>query len=80
MKYNDLNKLIDKRCSEAKEMWLHQKCEDIDRMAKLHQAGAIYKKVKEVTGKEKILGGMGGIKDKQGNILFEKEDIKKKWA
>ena len=37
-------------------------------------------KIKEVTGQERRLETIGGIKDKQGEILFEKEDIKKKRA
>ena len=53
VKYNHLNKLIDKKCREAKEMWLHQKCENIDKMARLHQSRAMYGKIKEITGQDR---------------------------
>ena len=75
-----MNKLIDKQCKEAKEKWLQQKCEDIDRMASLNQSRAMHKKAKEITRQDKTSGAVGGIKDKQGNMLFEKEDIKERWA
>ena len=61
-------------------MCLHQKCENIDKMARLHQSRAIYGKIKEITGQDRRLGTTRVTKDKRGEILFEKEDIKKRWA
>ena len=40
----------------------------------------MYRKIKEITGQDGRLGTTGGIKDKKREILFEKEDIKKRWA
>ena len=39
----------------------------------------MYKKVKTLTGLHKVRNKNGGIKDEQGELMSEPEEIKKRW-
>ena len=71
--YNRIDRRIKNACITAKEEWLNEKCEEILKLEKDNNSKEMHRQVKEVTGnKRKILNQNQCIKDKKGNILFEK--------
>ena len=51
--YEELNREIKLACDAAKENWLREQCEEIERMERSHQLERMHKKIKEVTGKRR---------------------------
>ena len=77
--YNVINKEIVNECRQAKENWLNEQCEEIESLEKQHKTKEMYGKVKELTKKCTLKGG-GSITDKNGKILFDQEEIDKRWV
>ena len=77
--YNVINKEIVDECRQAKENWLNEQCEEIESLEKQHKTKEMYDKVKELTKKCTLKGG-GSITDKNGKILFDQEEIDKRWV
>ena len=61
-RYKELHRQIQKKVKEAKERWLNEKCDEIERLQKIHDSFNIHKRVKEMTG---------GFRNKQNNILID---------
>ncbi|XP_037776725.1 uncharacterized protein LOC119573587 [Penaeus monodon] len=76
--YKQASKGIRKKCREAKEIWLNEQCEEIERH-KTNEPGAMYRKIKEVTG-FKGCSSTGCIKSKNGEVLMEKDKILERWT
>ena len=77
-KYHKLNKEIQKKCREAKESWVNHRCRTIEIFGLSS---------KEANDDIKVLSGMcrSGrrsqcIKNKEGKILFDQEDIQNRWC
>ena len=77
--YRALDRRIRKACDEAKEAWMNQQCEVIEDLQRHHNYAGLHQKVREITGKSRR-NPTGCIKDKQGNVLFDEEDIVQRWA
>ena len=78
--YNRLNKQINLACKEAKEKWLVNKCEEVEQLEKQYKSREMHNKVKELTSKNTKKKASGCIKDKNGNILFNQEEIAARWV
>ena len=76
--YNEKDKEIRAKCKQAKETFWNTKCEEIERLEREHKSREMHKKIKETT-ESKTYNIGGCIKDKEGNILFEEEEIEKRW-
>ena len=77
VEYKNLNKLIKSKCICAHEEYLDKKCEETEALYRFNPKQA-HKRIKEL--KRKIFTNLSGIiKDKDGTILFEKNDIKRRW-
>ena len=79
MEYNVINKEIVDECRQAKENWLTEQCEEIVSLEKQYKTKEMYDKVKELR-KKCIQKDGGSITDKNGKILFDQEDIAKRWV
>ena len=79
MEYNVINKEIIDECRQAKENWFNKQCEDIENLEKQHKTKEMYDKVKQLT-KKCTQNGEGSITDKNGKILFDQEEIGKRWV
>ena len=78
--YIRMDKRIKKACIKAKEDWFDEKCDELIKLEKNHNSREMHRKVKEVTGiKKKSSSKNQCIKDKFGNLLFEKELIDERW-
>ena len=77
--YNVINKEIVDECRQAKENWLNEQYEEIESVEKQHNTKEMYDKVKELTKKCTQKEGRS-ITDKNGKILFDQEEIAKRWV
>ena len=62
-----------------RKIGLNEQCEEIESLEKQHKTKEMYDKVKELTKKCTLKGG-GSILDKNGKILFDQEEIDKRWV
>ena len=79
-KYLELDKEIRRECREAKEKWFNDRCDEIMEMEKNHNSRELHRKVKDLTGKNKRSADSGCIKDRDGNMLFDKEEVERRWT
>ena len=73
--YNRLNKQINLARKEAKEKWLVNQIEEVEQLEKQYKSREMHNKVKKLTSKNTKKKSSGCIKDKNGNILFDQEEI-----
>ena len=78
--YNRLSKQINLTCKEAKEKWLVNQCGEVEQLEKQYKSREMHNKVKELTSKNTKKKPSGCIKDKNGNILFNQEEIAARWV
>ena len=78
--YLTLDKKIKKMCKNAKENWCNQKCDEIEEHLKVNGTKQMHQSIKELVGKKKSNSSGGCIKDKEGNMLFEKDKILERWS
>ena len=77
VKNKNVDKLIKLKCICAHEEYLDKKCEETEALYRFNPKQA-HKHIKEL--KRKIFTNSPGIiKDKDGTILFEENDIKRRW-
>ena len=76
--YDALNKQITTKCNEAKEKWLNEQCDDIEKNHK-HDSKSMHARIREISGK-RICSAPGCLKSREGNIIIEKEKILERWS
>ena len=69
--YKALNKQITTKCNEAKEKWLNEQCDDIEKNHK-HDSKSMHARIIKISGK-RICSAPGCLKSGEGNIIMEKE-------
>ena len=72
--YQQLNKEISSDCRVAKENWLNEQCREVEDLERQFRRKEMQQKIKQMTKKSKTNTNMGCIKDRNGIILFEKEN------
>ena len=79
--YKTANKIIKKKCEEAKDEWLNANCRDIENL-KNKNSKLIHKKIKELTNHatNTTCSSGGCNKSKDGTVLMEKEKIIERWT
>ena len=77
-KYKELDKLVKKKCTKAKEEWINMQCIEIEMNADF-DSNRLHEKIRDVTGK-KTSTTPGCIKAKDGEIIIEKEDSLNRWS
>lgn len=79
--YKEKDRKITAACKKAKEDWCNDMCDEIEKLDKCHNSREMHQKIKQLTNKGKRLSNeQSCIKDKEGNILFEKQDINNRWT
>jgi hypothetical protein len=76
--YQRLHKSIRRKCLEAKESWLNEKCVTIEKLRERNM-NTMYENIREITGK-RICSASGCIRSKVGEVIMEKEKIMDRWA
>jgi hypothetical protein len=77
--YKKLDKRIRKMCSEAKEKWLNEKCQSIEKDYQ-RNSNKMYERIKEVIGNKKMCTSSGCIRCKSGDVIMEKQQIMERWT
>ena len=75
-RYKKINKEIMKDCRKAKECYYQAKCEELERLDRMHSP-ALFKKLKEMKKKQHRI--KLGIKDKNGNLIQDEDLISERW-
>ena len=77
-RYAELDCEIRSLCDRAKEEWLNNECEEIERQQQ-GDTRVLHRKIKELAGK-KSSAPAGCIKSKDGEIIMEKDKIRQRWT
>ena len=78
-KYQEKDKAIRTACTEAKEKWMNEQCKEIEDLEERKQFRPMHQKIKEFTGRKRRRVA-AGLRDKEGNILFEEEQVANRWV
>ena len=79
-KYKQLNKEIETLCRQTKEKWHVDQCKEIELLGKQYRTREMHKRVKDLTNRNSRQTASGCIKDRNGKLLFDQEDIANRWA
>ena len=78
-KYMETNNTIKRKCIEAHQDYLDFKCIQMERDFK-GNTRKVHQDIKEITGKgRKVKSSSNCIKDKNGNLLFDEQEIQNRW-
>src|SRR5579872_4891928 len=80
--YKAANKVIKKKCEEAKDEWINANCKEIENL-KNKNSKMMHKKIKELSRHTTTCTSGGCIKGKDGtvlNLLMEKDQILNRWT
>ena len=80
IEYQRLNKEIANDYRKAKEQWITDQCQEIEKLEKQHKTTEMHQKIKNFTNKKNTEEQASGITDKDGKLLFEQEDISMRWV
>ena len=72
-KYNQIRNIVLQKCKEAKEQWLEEKCQEIERQ-KDQNPKEMFKRIRKITGKI-VSRPSACIKSSTGEVLYEPEDV-----
>ena len=75
--YKHLNAEFERRASRDKKAFLSYQCKQIEENNRMGKPRALFMKIRDTKGI--FYAKMGSIKDRNGMILTEAEDIKKRW-
>ena len=79
--YAQIDREIRRNCRKEKEKWCNKKCAEIEESQKLNATKKMHDSIKELAGNSKSSNSGGScIKDKEGNMIFEREKILERWA
>lgn len=77
--YKELNKIVRRKCREAKESWMSEKCKEIEDFQRKHDIFKIHKKIKEMTNKFKK-HRQTVLRDSDNEIIVGVEDKLRRWT
>ena len=64
----------------AKENWLKEQCREVEDLEGQFRTNEMHQKIKQMTNKSETNTNMECIKDRNCNILFDKEKIADRWV
>jgi len=76
-KNRQLRNQVNQEARKAKEEWLQQQCSEIDELFKVNKIDYAYQKIQQFEGKRKR--NFTNIRDKNGQLLVDDENIIKRW-
>src|SRR6218665_3756491 len=78
-KYRELNNQLRWETDKAREDWWREQCKELKEMDKGGRSDLMYARVKEVTVNHRRNCKSNAIKDKDGTLLTEPEEIQRRW-
>ena len=79
-KYKEIDKEIRHMYKERKEAWWNEKCKEIEKLERKHKTKEMHAKVKEMATKIRSTSGTNCIRDKNGKMLFDSNDVINRWV
>ncbi len=76
--YRSLCKSVKTACRKAKRRWLAALSAEADQTYRTGNIRRVYQLVRQISGRRSPQPGIG-IKDKDGKMLYEKDEIEKRW-
>ena len=67
-------------CKERKEAWWNEKCKEIEELERKHKTKEMHAKVNEMSTKKRSKSGTNCIRDKNGKMLFDSNDVINRWV
>ena len=77
--YRRLNNELRRETDKAKEKWWKEECENLEEMAKRGRTDLVYAKVKKLTVRDEKCRKNAAIKDQNGKLLTEPDEIRNRW-
>ena len=77
--YKKLNNELRRETDRAREDWWKGECEELEELDRGGRSDLMYRRIKTLTGQDKIKNKNEGIKDEQGELRSEPEEIKNRW-
>ena len=75
-----MDKQIKQKCKEEKEKWYNDQCKEIEDFERQHRMRELHEQVKKLTNKKRgIKTNSRAIKDKNGILLFDKQEVANRW-
>ena len=78
-KYREINRKVKAELRKAKEHWIHQQCEDIERNLRNNNTKKAYQVIKELTSanqRKRVIA----IQSKDGTRLTEEQQVLERWT
>src|SRR5215469_16613363 len=72
-----INRMIHKECNKEREIWMNDRCMDIENLSKRDQQ-MMYVKVSELTSERMYKQGKA-IKKEDGTVVMGKEEVMERW-
>ena len=78
--YDSVDKQIKWKCKAEKEKWYNDQCKEIEDFERQHRMRELHEQVKKLMNKKRgIKTNSGAIKDKNGILLFDKQEVANRW-
>ena len=78
-KYRQLNNELRRETDKAREDWWKRECSELEELDKKGRSDLLYAKVRQLTGKNKVMRRNVAIKDANGNLLTEPNEVRNRW-
>jgi exonuclease III len=77
--YRKLNNELRRETEKAKEEWWNNECKELEDLDQRGRSDLVYSKVRKLTESKKSGSRSVSIKDKDGRLLTDPEEIRKRW-
>ena len=79
LRIRELKAEIQRKVRRDKIAWVEEKCDKIKDMERCGNTKAMFQTIKELTGKDRKKTTQKAIKDREGNILHDEEEVLNRW-
>jgi len=76
-RYRKITTEIKRKAKKCKEMWIEEKCQELENNARAADTGKLFQMAKEICGSN--ITKLASIKNKEGRTLDDREEIKQRW-
>jgi hypothetical protein len=77
--YKKFSNELRRETDRARKEWWKRTCDELEELDRGDRSDLMYRRIKTLTGQDKIKNRNEGIKDEQGELMSEPEEIKNRW-
>ena len=77
LEYRRLDREIRRECTDARDSWLNEKCDEIETLSNIDK-NVMYSKIKELTRGPRNRSNIA-IKKRNGEVAVDREEVKQRW-